>query len=89
VNFQGEAVVGGANGSAEGDASRIVTQNIHHNPLILWPHLGEQNLHALATNAETALMALHEELSQVEMVFTFPVKGMGQDAWVIFKKEAR
>ena len=66
-----------ANRFPESNGAGIVTKNIHCHPLISWPHLGEQDVHPLATNAGTAL---HEELPQVNTIFVFLVKGISQDS---------
>ena len=51
ANFQRQAVVRKPNGFPEGDGPGIVTKNIHRDALISWPYFGEQNVHALTTNA--------------------------------------
>jgi hypothetical protein len=85
AQLEGETIVGKSDCFPECDAGLVRAQYIDRNALVFRPHLREQNLHTLPANAGTSLVALNEELTQVNVIFLVAIQGVCDNIGVIRK----
>ena len=76
-DFEGEGVIGVADGTPEGDGGGVRGEGFHVEAFVFRPMVINEKPHGGSANALAAVGAGDEELAEVDFFFSRAVKGVG------------